>query len=257
MKKVLIIDDDAFLTALYVKLLREEGLEVDAVNSGEEGLERLGTFNPNLVVLDLQMPGMTGIEVLRIMRSRPKFKRIPVVVFATGYAQSLASEVDGLGVLKVLSKMKYRPRLLVQEINKVLEEIESLPRVDANATALEIASEHIEEVDQAELPTWMERLRSDDRIDARRICLLHIFHALHEEIYLAISEGESTPKGKLGKVLKRLLDDLYDHPDHVSDQTVEALEKAIGKLRESKVPAQNAKLESEAMLKDLLKGLGD
>jgi len=65
MKKILLIDDEESIHLLYTEELEEEGYTVYSAYSGEEALDKLGDIDPDLVILDINMPGMTGIEVLR------------------------------------------------------------------------------------------------------------------------------------------------------------------------------------------------
>lgn len=78
MKKILLVDDEEGIHLLYREELEEEGYEVHSALTGEEALEKLRIINPDLVILDINMPGMNGIEVLRQMKEiNPK---LPVVL---------------------------------------------------------------------------------------------------------------------------------------------------------------------------------
>lgn len=79
-KKVLIIEDEEVLRSLYSEILRAENFEVEAVEDGSRGLNKLVTFKPDLVLLDLMMPVMDGKTMLRSMRALPEFKDLPVIV---------------------------------------------------------------------------------------------------------------------------------------------------------------------------------
>ncbi len=68
MKKILLVDDEESIHLLYREELEEEGYEVHSAMNGEEALERLEKIGPDLVILDIQMPGMNGIEVLRKLK---------------------------------------------------------------------------------------------------------------------------------------------------------------------------------------------
>jgi DNA-binding response OmpR family regulator len=65
MKKILLVDDEESIHLLYREELEEQGFEVHSAMSGEEALKILTTLQPNLVILDINMPGMNGIDVLR------------------------------------------------------------------------------------------------------------------------------------------------------------------------------------------------
>jgi CheY-like chemotaxis protein len=68
MKKILLVDDEEGIQLLYQEELQDEGYEVISAFTGEEALEKFKSEYPDLVILDIQMPGMNGIEVLRQMK---------------------------------------------------------------------------------------------------------------------------------------------------------------------------------------------
>ena len=90
-KKILVVDDEESIHLLYKEELEEEGYEVYSALDGEEALKKFGKLKPDLVVLDINMPGMDGIEVLRQMKQeRPG---VPVILSSAypEYKQDLAS----------------------------------------------------------------------------------------------------------------------------------------------------------------------
>ena len=78
MKKILVVDDEENIRELYRDELVEQGFEVDQAEDGFIALEKLDTFKPDLVTLDVKMPGIDGLEVLR--RIREKDVNIPVLL---------------------------------------------------------------------------------------------------------------------------------------------------------------------------------
>jgi len=91
MKKILLIDDEESIHILYREELEELGYEVHSAMSGEEALKILPTLNPNLVILDIQMPGMNGIDVLRKIKEQDP--KLPVILSSAyqEYKQNLSS----------------------------------------------------------------------------------------------------------------------------------------------------------------------
>ena len=69
MKKILLVDDDQSIQLLYTEEFSDDGYRVISAYNGEEGLEKFNEERPDLVILDIQMPGMNGIEVLRQMKT--------------------------------------------------------------------------------------------------------------------------------------------------------------------------------------------
>ncbi|MBU0484771.1 MAG: response regulator [Proteobacteria bacterium] len=78
MKKILLVDDEDSIHLLYREELEEEGYEVHSAMSGEEALNILGTLQPDLVILDINMPGMNGIDALRKMKET--YPGMPVIL---------------------------------------------------------------------------------------------------------------------------------------------------------------------------------
>ena len=86
-KPLLIVDDNPSNLKLLRVLLTGEGFEVRTANNAEEALASLLTFHPELILTDIQMPGMDGLELARRLKSNPSTKAIPVVAI-TAYAMS-------------------------------------------------------------------------------------------------------------------------------------------------------------------------
>jgi CheY-like chemotaxis protein len=78
MKKILLVDDEANIRFIYSEELRDEGYSVISASNGEEGLRRFEDENPDLVILDIHMPDMNGIDVLRRMKTQNP--AIPVIL---------------------------------------------------------------------------------------------------------------------------------------------------------------------------------
>lgn len=91
MKRILLIDDEESIHLLYREELEEEGYEVHSSLSGQDALDKLGIVNPDLVILDINMPGMNGIDVLR--RIKEMNNKLPVILSTAydQYKQDLAS----------------------------------------------------------------------------------------------------------------------------------------------------------------------
>ena len=91
MKKILLVDDEESIHLLYRDELEDAGYEVHSALSGEEALNSLDILKPDLVILDINMPGLNGIEVLRTMKE--KMPTMPVILSSAyqEFKQDLAS----------------------------------------------------------------------------------------------------------------------------------------------------------------------
>jgi DNA-binding NtrC family response regulator len=115
--RILVIDDEEIVRVCCKRALMDEGYEVDVTASGKEGLELFDRRKYDLVVLDLKMPHMEGIEVLaNIKRGNPDQK----VIMITGYmALEHADESSMLGATRYLEK-PFAPDVLLSAINTML-----------------------------------------------------------------------------------------------------------------------------------------
>ena len=101
-RRILVVDDEKNVRFTVAHALRSDGYVVDSAASGIEGLERASTGNYDLLLVDLRMPGMTGIEMLRELRRRDP--RMPaVIITAYGVPQQLV-EAAGLGAIDCIHK---------------------------------------------------------------------------------------------------------------------------------------------------------
>ncbi len=80
MKKVLIIEDNINQLNLYARVLTSHGFEVEVAVDGETGIEKLETYRPDIIFLDYMLPKMDGDDFLKIVKSKPGLKSIPVIM---------------------------------------------------------------------------------------------------------------------------------------------------------------------------------
>jgi DNA-binding response OmpR family regulator len=80
MPKILIIDDDVTITDLLKTLMKMQGHTPTTLNDSTKALEIAGALDPDLITLDLMMPGLTGFELCELLHQDPKFARIPIVI---------------------------------------------------------------------------------------------------------------------------------------------------------------------------------
>ncbi len=116
-KKILIIDDEPDLIAVAVARLMKAGYDVIESCDGESGLEKMRQEKPDLVVLDLMMPGVDGREVCRRKLEDPLIKDIPVIIF-TASVHGIEDKVQELGAADYELK-PFDSRSLVEKIKKL------------------------------------------------------------------------------------------------------------------------------------------
>jgi CheY-like chemotaxis protein len=249
MKQILIIDDDPFVTTLYKTKLQSEGFLVDTAHNGMEALGKLDQgFSPDVIILDLNMPEMNGVEVLQSIRNAPKFRQIPIVVFSSGYVRTLVEKVSQLGVNKFLTKAQCPPNVLISEIKELLSQKPSAP---VSALAADAAATPGNPV-VADIPALLQMFISAQVPSMQHTVLLRIYKASRKYLCKAIEEGAHTMEGKLGRILETLIEDLYAHPEQITDSTKHTLEAGFKKLEQLEKNKVNPVQKSEQALKDLL-----
>ena len=80
MPKILIVDDDVIITDLMKMLVSMEGHQPTTVNDSTQAMEVANTVQPDLITLDLMMPGLTGFELCELLHNDPRFANIPIVI---------------------------------------------------------------------------------------------------------------------------------------------------------------------------------
>ncbi len=117
--KVLIIEDEADIQQLLTHHFKQGGYRVEAQSSGAEGLKRAREANPDLILLDLMLPGMDGLEVCRILKTDPKTKQSPIIIL-TAKGEEIDKVVGfELGADDYLTK-PFSPRELLLRAKAVL-----------------------------------------------------------------------------------------------------------------------------------------
>jgi len=124
--KVLAVDDEEDILELVRYNLSTEGYEVTAVTSGEEGLRHAREKRPDLIVLDLMLSGMDGLEVYKLLNGDPKTRDIPVVMLtAKGEEADIVTGLE-LGADDYITK-PFSPRVLQARVRAVLRRVQNVP----------------------------------------------------------------------------------------------------------------------------------
>lgn len=124
MEKILAIDDEEDILSLVRDILTAEGFEVETALSAEYGITLLERYTPDLILLDLMLPGMDGWEFLRIIKSDERFKDVPVILLTC--RGELRDKILGLesGASDYITK-PFTPDGLIQRIRTLLREKEN------------------------------------------------------------------------------------------------------------------------------------
>lgn len=119
-RKILIIDDDPVITAIYQQHFKNAGFEVQIADEGQTGLNGVSEFRPDVVLLDLSMPKLSGIQWLKKVRADARFSMLPVVVLSAGASGWQMRAVRKADVTHILSKEGAVPQEVVEAVTSAL-----------------------------------------------------------------------------------------------------------------------------------------
>jgi DNA-binding response OmpR family regulator len=120
-KSILIVDDDLTLREMYVARLQAEGFSVDSAKDGEEAIQKAKDKHPNVILLDIMMPKINGLDVLKMLKTDDATKDIPVLLL-TALIQDI-DKAKGLssGADDYIVKSETMPGEVIAKINAALE----------------------------------------------------------------------------------------------------------------------------------------
>lgn len=120
MPKILIVEDDKFLRELLARKLQEEKLDIVQAIDGEEGIKKAEEELPDLLLLDLILPGINGFEVLKKLKENPKTSNIPVIVLSNLGQKEDVERALSLGAKDYLIKANFTLDEIFDKIKKYL-----------------------------------------------------------------------------------------------------------------------------------------
>src|SRR5476649_216043 len=128
MKKILIIEDDQIVANVYRNKLAVEGYNTESAPDGETGLKVMRTFKPDTIILDLMLPGMSGLDVIKQVRSEDEFAKIPIIVFSNTYLTNMIQEAWKAGATKCISKSNCSPKEVIDVVRHTIGESGAIPQ---------------------------------------------------------------------------------------------------------------------------------
>lgn len=121
MIKIAIIEDDPTISQMYRMKFESDGFEVRLAANGQIGVQVVEKFQPDIILLDLQMPEMDGTEALRHIRAKDWGKTIPVIVLTNLGEEEAPRELKKLGVHSYIVKANLTPRQVVEQVKSAIK----------------------------------------------------------------------------------------------------------------------------------------
>jgi DNA-binding response OmpR family regulator len=120
-KKILLVEDDAFVSDIYQTKLGQDGFSVILAENGIEAMKALENEKPDMVLLDVVMPYMDGMEVLKKMKENENWKNIPVILLTNLSEKEKVEEGLEIGASDYLIKSHFTPSEVVTRVKSLLK----------------------------------------------------------------------------------------------------------------------------------------
>jgi len=120
MAKILIVEDDPLMSRMYQKIFTFEGYTVDMAGDGLEGLDKARVDKPTLILMDIMMPKMNGLQALEKLKADPELKAIPVIMLTNLAGQQDAEAALTKGAIKYIIKSEYEPKQVTNMVKEIL-----------------------------------------------------------------------------------------------------------------------------------------
>ncbi|MGM0482296.1 MAG: response regulator [Patescibacteria group bacterium] len=120
-KKIMIIEDDKLLRDMMSRKLEKEGYQVFLVVDGSEGEDKIREIKPDVILLDLILPGVNGFELLETIKNDEALKDIPVIILSNLGQKSEVDRGMELGASDYLVKAHFTPGEIIEKLKKVSE----------------------------------------------------------------------------------------------------------------------------------------
>ncbi len=120
MTTIFLVEDDTVVIQLYRAKFLREGFGVEVAEDGLKALKMLSAVKPDVVILDLMMPKLNGVDVLKFIRATPALKETPVIILSNAHMTKLGQEAAAVGAERALLKSSCTPGQLIDVINELL-----------------------------------------------------------------------------------------------------------------------------------------
>ncbi len=121
MTKIAIIEDDPVINQMYRMKFEADGFDVQVADNGKSGIEMVQSFAPDLILLDLQMPEMTGDEALANIRSQPWGNSIPVIILTNTGIEESPKSLKEMNIHGYIVKAELTPSQVVAKAKEALQ----------------------------------------------------------------------------------------------------------------------------------------
>ncbi len=215
-RRIIIADDDPFIGEIYRTKLTREGFEIACVRDGEEAIAKLQSWHPDLLLLDMSMPRVGGVEVLKFIRSDSVLSELPVIVLSNTSSDSVMAEIWDLKPTVYLTKRDSKPKNVMDQILAVFSSSDYRPSREEPSkirTAESVAGGRFD-IDSAKesLKRFAGAAADSDRADL----LLDSFKLINTPLKQLKEQDPRSTVYQYANAFENLYETLYTKPESIN-----------------------------------------
>src|SRR5436190_9709254 len=120
MKRILIIEDDPLTARIYSSCLDKAGYDVQVITDGQSAFNRIAELKPDGILMDLMLPHVNGVELLKKIRAVDSFQKLPVIAFTNAFVPTMIQQLQAAGANQVFDKISLTPSVLLASFQSLL-----------------------------------------------------------------------------------------------------------------------------------------
>jgi CheY-like chemotaxis protein len=245
MKKILIVEDDQIVANVYRNKLAVEGYTAEVAPDGETGLKMMRTFKPQLILLDLMLPGISGVDVIKEIRSEEEFSKTPIVIFSNTYLTNLIQEAWRAGANKCLSKSSCTPKDVIEIVRNAIGDSGAMPQKAATSAETAAKPAALAEENDAEfqadlrkafienLPGTLHLLRAGVQALVKapdEMSRLKQVYELYRQVHSLNGNagiGGLANIAHMASAFEALLKEIYEKPKNINSSSIRTIAAAV------------------------------
>src|SRR5215469_808113 len=237
MKRILITEDDPLMAVIYRDTFEREGFCAEIAEDGNIALQRLKGNPPDLVLLDLMMPGLNGVEVLKHIRAQESTRALPVIVMSNGVAGPLGQEAAMAGATKIFAKNAFGPRRVLNEVRSLLGPTPgtaeaSNPNGDATQSLVELRKTITAGLSQriGEIRDRLQDVAQEGSL-ARPTLLLNLHRTIHQ-LTDTVSAAGFNAMAQMACALDTMAKEMHGNPLRINPSSLRTASQGLEVLAE-------------------------
>lgn len=236
--KILLIDDDRIIGSVYSRKLSSAGFEVRVELDGAGAQRAFEEFEADLYIIDIGLPDVHGLEILKAIRDVPEYAKVPVIIFSNSLMFEDIEKAMELGATEIIDKSSCPPALMLEKVSRLAGRYKEKMRQSAAAIASQekaddpspVGDTDIEQAFLKSIPPVIQKLsasvRELSKSGGNKEKLLPIFNHIHPIAGNAGSAG-FTRVCRLAEALESLVKSLYEKPAAVSSSATRTIAQAV------------------------------